>query len=111
MSYDDMNFMYQLIANDIKKDEKDKYLFPTLMSDEMASNFPPSVILTTEFDLFRRHAEELASILEKNGKLLDFGCHPGVTHGWYFDFNHPTSHLVWEDMKNILEKWLFKTKE
>ena len=67
MSYDDMNFMYNLIANDIKKDKSDKYLFPTLMSDEMASKFPASVIFTTEFDIFRRHAEELAGLLEKNG--------------------------------------------
>ena len=111
MSYEDMNFMYNVIANDIKKDAKNKYLFPTLMSDIMASKFPPGVVLTTEFDLFRRHAEELASILETKGNLLDFCCHPGVTHGWYFDFNHPTSHLFWDDMKKILEKWLLTRKE
>ena len=106
MSYDDMNFMYNLIANDIRKDKSDKYLFPTLMSDEMASKFPPSVIFTTEFDIFRRHAEELAGLLEKNGTLCDFCCHPGVTHGWYFDFDHPTSAIFWDDMKDTLYKWL-----
>ena len=77
------------------------------MSDDMASRFPPTVILTTEMDLFRRHAEELAILLDKNGTLLDFGCHPGVTHGWYFDFDHPTSFIFWEDIKKVLNKCLF----
>lgn len=63
----------------------DEYLFPNLMNSDILSKFPMSVVFTSEFCFLRRHAEELAYILNKHNKLLDYCCHAGVYHGWYFD--------------------------
>ena len=42
-------------------------------------------------------------------KLLDYCCHPGFTHGWYFDSDHPKSDIFWDDSKRILEKYLLSS--
>lgn len=52
------------------------------MGDEIAMNFPDTVIMTSEFDILRRAAEELALVLQNKNKLLDYVCHPGTNHGW-----------------------------
>lgn len=57
------------------------------MSDELARKCPKQLILTTEFDMYRRSAEKMAALMERNGKLLELGILKGVQHGSYFDYN------------------------
>lgn len=37
--------------------------------------------------MYRRSAEKMAALMERNGKLLELGILKGVQHGSYFDYN------------------------
>ena len=61
------------------------------MSSSIAKVFPKTAIVTAEFDQCRRMGEELASVLDKEGKLCDFLVHPGTMHCWHLSMAHPKS--------------------
>jgi acetyl esterase/lipase len=72
------------------KDRAD--VFVTNMADDLLKNFPPTVLFTSEFDSCRWGNENLAKLLEKHGKLLDYIVHPGLDHCWYItDFENSCS--------------------
>ena len=73
------------------------------MSSEIARNFPPTAIITAEFDFLRRHAEELGALLLLHGRLVEFVVHPGLIHSWNFSMSHPKSDMYWSDFRTILE--------
>ena len=98
------NFSYKKI--DMDNHLKDTRIFPNEMSNEIASRFPNSVVFTSEFDFYRRGSEELAQLLHKNARLVEFCVHPGTIHGFYFSFEDPMSELFWKDQKIILQKFL-----
>ncbi|MDE0349572.1 MAG: alpha/beta hydrolase fold domain-containing protein [Gammaproteobacteria bacterium] len=60
--------------------ERDPYLFPATMGDELLRRVPNHVVMTREFDFLRTDAELYASDLARHGKLLDFYVRPGVSH-------------------------------
>jgi len=61
-------------------------IYPVLMSDDVAKKCPPVVILTREFDLYRRDSIEFAELMRKNGRLLmEPYIQPGTTHMSYFN--------------------------
>ena len=39
------------------KQRYDEYIFPNLMSDKIAKKFPYAVVMSSEFDYFRKGAE------------------------------------------------------
>lgn len=94
-----------------KNSLNDPKIFPNEMSDVIAEKLPPTVIFTSEFDIFRFAAEELAGKLKKNGVLLDYCCQPGTIHGWYFDFNSSKADLFWNDQAIVFKKWLIGDKD
>ena len=47
---------------------------------------PKVVILTTEFDIYRRAAENARDLYERAGVLLEYGCMKGVHHGAHHTF-------------------------
>ena len=85
---------------------EDPYVFPNEMSDEIMEFCPPMVVFTSEFDVARIHAEELAQRLEKNGVLLDYCCHPGTTHCWFTNFNNKMTDNFWADQAKAFRKFL-----
>ena len=67
---------------------------------------PRTVIFTSEFDMLRIAAEELAEKLERHGKLLDYACHAACTHCWWVDMDHKRSNVFWDDVAKVFAKWL-----
>ena len=60
--------------------DRDPYLFPATMGDDLLRHVPDHVIMTREFDFLRTDAELFASALARHGKLLDFYVRPGASH-------------------------------
>lgn len=52
------------------------------MDIELVKRLPKTVLITSEFDCFRRDALEFKEKLEKAGKLADFKNYPGVGHNF-----------------------------
>ena len=68
------------------------------MSDKVAKKFPYTVVMTSEFDYFRKGAEELANRLKISGRLLDICIHPGVDHTWYMQFKLERANIHYENV-------------
>lgn len=52
------------------------------MTAKQIQKLPPTVIVTTEYDIFREEAYDFADKLKKAEKLLDFSDYASVTH-WF----------------------------
>jgi hypothetical protein len=50
------------------------------MGLELASRVPPTIVYSTEYDIFRKHAEEACYLYEEAGTLLDCGILAGAIH-------------------------------
>jgi hypothetical protein len=48
-------------------------IFPNEMSLELAAKVPPTIVYSTEFDFFRKMAEEACYLYQEAGTLLDCG--------------------------------------
>ena len=77
-----------------KNDEKDDQytastalIFPNESADSMIQNMSPAILLTTEFDYYRKAAEEVAVKFLDNKKLLEYGCIGGTFHNSYANFD------------------------
>ena len=84
----------------------DVQLFPNLMDEATARALPPTVVFTSEFDFLRVAAEELAALLERSGRLLDYCCHPSCTHCWWMMMDHPKAERFYDDVAKVFAKWL-----
>jgi len=78
-----MHLMWKYIAKDLDADWKDPLLFPSKASDELIKKMPPTIIFSAEFDIFITETERMARRMRQNGKLLEFCCIPGISHGHY----------------------------
>ena len=78
-----MHLMWKYIAKDLDADWKDPHLFPSKASDELIKKMPPTIIFSAEFDIFITESERMARRMRQNGKLLEFCCIPGISHGHY----------------------------
>jgi acetyl esterase/lipase len=66
-------------------------IFSNEMGLELASQVPPTIIYTTEFDFFRKMGEEACSLYEEAGTLLDCGIWKGVPHMTFTAWGNPAS--------------------
>ena len=79
----ELNFVYKYLARDgdMRQHLSDPHWFPILGINE---RFPPTVVMTAEFDTFRGHAEELAENLQSREaprvRVPPWG-HARVLHG------------------------------
>ena len=71
-----------MFTTDWENQQDDDQVFPGRTSDEILSQYPPTVIWTSEFDFLRRDNETFAARLKKVGKLAALGQMPGVGHGY-----------------------------
>ena len=70
------------VYNNLDQDcEKRYFVEPNLAPEELLAKCPPTLILTSEFDMYRRLAERAAEKFERAGKLLELGILKGVHHG------------------------------
>ena len=85
---------------------KDPYVFPNVMSDEMASKVPPVVVYTAEFDFYRRASQHAADLYKKNGTLLHHVVLKGYTHAGYVDFTLKKTSVWYSDFGRLCKKYL-----
>jgi len=72
----------------------------------MIRKAPPAIILTTEFDMFKRGSENAGKIYKKNGKLLEYGCMKGSMHGHFFMFGNKRTAAWFRVTKDMLDVYL-----
>lgn len=82
------------------------WVSPNEVSDELCKKCPPAIILTTEFDMYRRCAVTAAKKYERNGKLIELGIMAGVHHGAYFNFNQRRTNEWYNVYKKIVKQYL-----
>lgn len=90
----------------LPKHDDDPQMYPNLMDAATAASMPKAVVFTSEFDMLRIGAEELAAKLERQGRLLDYVCHPACTHCWWIEMDHERSKAFWGDLAKVFAKWL-----
>jgi len=86
----------------------------TNMSEDVAKNMPPIVLFSSEFDSCRWGTEEMAQLLVKHGKLLDYIVHPGTGHCWYMgdhENKSPSTKKCWDDFGKVFQKYLIKDQK
>jgi acetyl esterase/lipase len=81
-------------------------IFSNEMGLELASQVPPTLVYTTEFDFFRKMGEEACTLYQEAGTLLDCGIWAGVTHMTAFDWNNPVSNIWYDDLVRIVDTYL-----
>ena len=77
----------------------DPWLFPNLITDELCEKAPPAVILTSEYDLMRKAAEQAAGTYRKNKNLLVYGNFRGAHHLFHHDYTHERSDAWYNTFK------------
>ena len=85
---------------------KDVYLFPNIMSDDLAARVPPVVLVTAEFDFLRYHVREARDLYKRNGKLIAYIEYGGGYHASYNNFDMKQSDVWFEDFRKLTEYWL-----
>ena len=85
---------------DFTRQSNDDQLYPGRASDEILKMYPPTVVWTSEFDMYRRDNEAFARRLKHLGRLAEFGQMPGVMHGYQsFNFELPETKQFYEEEK------------
>lgn len=75
-----MRMTWRFIATDLETQKDDPLLFPGKASDELLAKFPPTIMESAEFDMFRTETCRLAARLLRAGRLLEFLTVPGAKH-------------------------------
>ena len=74
------------LAPDLEIATKDMRVFPNLIPDDIVKVMPPAFIMTAEFDICKKHAEDAAELYRKNGRLIGYGCIKGTGSNFFMDF-------------------------
>ena len=70
------------------------------VSNDILMKYPPTVVWTSEFDIFRKDNEKFAARLKSVGKLAETGNMPGVTHAYMLsNFDKPETKQFLEEEK------------
>jgi len=85
---------------------EDYWIYPNNAPDSLIEKCPPALILTCEFDMYRRGSENAAKLYRKNGKLLEIGIMAGTHHGFYFDFNASRTPAWFKAIKDAVDVYL-----
>jgi acetyl esterase/lipase len=81
----------------------DYWIWPNLAPDSLIKKCPPALILTTEFDMFRRGSENAAKLFLRNDKLIEFGILKGTYHAHFYDFNCGRTAAWFEAIKGAID--------
>lgn len=85
----------------LPRDQRDPYIFPADMPDDIMAKLPPVFVSTREHDNYRQDAEYFAERLQKHGKLLELYIFPGACH--YTMMQHQQ---LMDDFKKVYEFFL-----
>jgi hypothetical protein len=86
--------------------KNDSYLYPNLMSANLARKMPPTVLYTTEFCHFRTMTEQARNLFRLNGRLLDYGCLKGSFYGHYNDYRLQRTDEWFNAIAKVAKKYL-----
>ena len=78
------------------------YIYPACATPALLANCPFTAIVTSEFDMCRRMAEEYGRVLETAGRLVEFVVHPGAHHCWNEWMADPGVDVFYEDIRKLL---------
>jgi acetyl esterase/lipase len=94
-------------ATDFDKqwEEKDPVLFPTEAKDEILKKFPPTIVVTAEFDRYLQANREFRERLRKNGKLLDSVEYPGSDHAFFYNLSYKYSSCFFADLMLMINSY------
>ena len=84
----------------------DKWIFPTLLDDELCKKCPPAVVLTTEYDTCNTDAKEIAEVYRRNDNLIAFGSVAGSTHCYHYNPLHCRSKAWHKAVGKICRKYI-----
>jgi acetyl esterase/lipase len=82
------------------------YVFSNEMDLSVAANVPPTIVYSTEFDMFRHFAEEACDLYAEAGTLLDCGFEQGTIHMNYIFTDIPVTDQWYNSMKLIVDAYL-----
>lgn len=99
---------FKQLTSDFKANENNTLLFPGKMSSKELLDLPPTVILTSEYDIFRKEAYDFADKLRIANRLLDFSDYADVTHNFagYLLMTTPIQKQLVADYNTLLSKHL-----
>ena len=83
---DIQNHYMRCLAPDLEVVTKDMRVFPNLIPDDMVKVMPAAFIMTAEFDICKKHAEDAAELYRKNGRLIGYGCVKGTHSNFFMDY-------------------------
>ena len=72
----------RLLCNNVDEQfsKQDPNVFPAEMDIELIKKVPNHVVMTREFDFYRKDAEYYANRLKEHGKLSELYILPGTSH-------------------------------
>ena len=94
-----------ILAKNCSDAPNDPWIYPNLMDESLVAKLPPAIIYTTEFDMFRRNAEETRDLLAKYDKVLDFGVLRGMFHEAYAFYDLKRSDVWFRDIARAISKY------
>lgn len=102
-----MKRYYEMMCVDFHKQLNDPLVYPIHMKDEVIKRLPKTVILTSEFDCFRKDSSTLSKRLHKFGRLHEFCVHPGLNHASpILDPSDSKFHLnFWNDWSQLIKEY------
>ena len=83
-------------------------LFPTAAKDEVLRLWPPTLLISAEWDPYVVANERFAKRLKRSGRLLENVVYPGANHAFFCNFNFKLTAQFWADLKKLLNAYLHK---
>ena len=62
-------------------------MFPLEASEEVLKKWPPTIVISSEFDNYEAGMQMFSPRLKKVGHLLEFVSYPGTIHGFMVNLN------------------------
>merc|ERR1719461_1504856 len=100
---------WRLIAGPkLEEMKEDPLMFPGHADEDTLKKMPPTVVWSSEFDVFSTEAMRFASRLNAAGRLLEFVSIPGCTHGAGMDPNNNIWKIESEAWTLAINEYLVK---
>jgi len=104
-----MDRFYEALCKDVAAQQKDGYIFPVRMQQEIVAKLPKAFVLTSEFDCYRRDSSKLAERFASVGRLEDFLVLPGLNHVSplvMFPSDSPMQEAFWDKLSSVVNECL-----
>ena len=94
------------IAADFEQQKTDPLLFPGKASEELLEKFPPTAIMTCEFDQYITEGTRLAHRLRRAGRLLEFVVVPGAGHASSLTPELKSNEVYFDSLKTVVNEYV-----